>query len=737
MLGRIRCAPGLYQLQQVSEEIKTRECAVDQAFGDVRGILESYLEPDRVTLVARAFRVAKESHEGQYRRSGDPYISHPVAVCRILAEMGMDYQSLMAALLHDVIEDTETTYEELAAQFGNTVADLVDGVSKLTQIEFRSKAEAQAENFQKMTLAMAKDIRVILVKLADRLHNMRTLGPLSYEKRRRIATETLDIYAPIANRLGINTIRVELEDLGFSTLHPMRASYIKKAVEKLRGNHREIISEIKNRLEQELVKRGLNGKIIGREKHLNSIYQKMKTKSKSFHEIMDVYAFRVITETEDDCYRILGAVHHVYKPLPGRFKDYIAMPKANGYQSLHTTLFGMHVNIEIQIRTKDMEELANHGIASHWIYKTHASEALSANQMRVDRWVKGLMQIRENTGDSLEFIEHVKIDLFKDELYVFTPKGKILELPAGATAIDFAYSIHTDIGNACVACRVNKNLYPLSAPLSSGQTVEIITAPGAQPSPAWLSFVVTGRARSSIRHYLKQQKQTESIDLGRQLLKRSLKSFDKKLAEITDQQRLRVAVHNQVDSFEALLEQVGLGNRMAFIIARQLVTEDLADSANLVSVDEPTHDKAFMIKGTEGLVLKFGKCCKPIPGDPIVGVMDSGKGMVIHSETCEKVNRLSTQDGPWIHLKWAKDITDEFSVALRVELERQRGIIAELATAVTKAEGNIEKINVEEQSAKLSVISLVIHVQGRKHLAKVMKRIKALRAVTNITRVKS
>lgn len=724
-------------MQQLGEQVQAQESAVDQAFDEVKSILGGYLEPERVSLVARAYVVAKSSHEGQYRRSGDPYISHPVAVCRILAEMGMDYQSLMAALLHDVIEDTDTTYEELAAQFGDTVADLVDGVSKLTQIEFRSKAEAQAENFQKMTLAMAKDIRVILVKLADRLHNMRTLGPLSYEKRKRIATETLDIYAPIANRLGINTIRVELEDLGFSTLHPMRARYIKKAVDKLRGNHLEIISEIKTRLEEELQSRGLKGVILGREKHLNSIYQKMKMKNKSFHEIMDVYAFRVITETEDDCYRILGAVHRVYKPLPGRFKDYIAMPKANGYQSLHTTLFGMHVNIEIQIRTKDMEELANHGIASHWIYKTHASDALSANQMRVDRWVKGLMQIKENTGDSLEFIEHVKIDLFKDELYVFTPKGKILELPAGATAVDFAYTIHTDIGNACVACRVNKNLYPLSAPLSSGQTVEVITAPGAQPSPAWLAFVVTGRARSSIRHYLKQQKQTESIELGRQLLKRSLRNFERKLSEISEAQRQRVANHNQVGSFDELLEQVGLGSRMAFIIARQLVTDDVTEGAASTVSSQPSPERPFMIKGTEGLVLNFAKCCKPIPGDPIVGCMDSGKGMVIHSESCDKVNHLSTENGELIHLKWAKDITDEFSVALKVELERQRGIIAELATAVIKAEGNIEKISVEEQNAKLSVISLVVHVQGRIHLAKVMKRIRSLRAVTNITRVKN
>ncbi|PID44126.1 MAG: bifunctional GTP diphosphokinase/guanosine-3',5'-bis(diphosphate) 3'-diphosphatase [Proteobacteria bacterium] len=707
----------------------------DQAFSDLSKTLRSYLGEDKIGLISDAYVLAKKAHEGQYRRSGDPYITHPVAVAKILADMGMDYQSIMAAILHDVIEDTEVTYETLASHFGETVADLVDGVSKLTQIEFRTRAEAQAENFQKMTLAMAKDIRVILVKLADRLHNMRTLGPLNFEKRSRIATETLDIYAPIANRLGINAIRVELEDLGFSTLHPMRAKYIKKAVEKLRGNHREIISEIQASIEKKMQERGLKGVILGREKHLNSIYQKMKSKNKSFHEVMDVYAFRVIAESEDDCYRILGAVHSLYKPLPGRFKDYIAMPKANGYQSLHTTLFGMHVNIEIQIRTSDMEDLANNGIASHWIYKTHSSDALSANQMRVDRWVKGLMQIKEHTGDSLEFIEHVKTDLFKDEVYVFTPKGKIMELPAGATAVDFAYAIHTDVGNSCVACRVNKNLYPLSSPLASGQTLEIITAPGARPDPAWLGFVVTGRAKSGIRHFLKQQKQSESVELGEKLLKRSLKSFNKKLSKISEKQRARVAKHNQASSFEGLLAEIGLGNRMAFIIARQLVSDEAKSSGGGALVDQ--NSRALTIKGAEGLVLNFAKCCKPIPGDPIVGLMDSGKGMIIHLETCDRVARSGSLEEQLIYLKWAKDIADEFSVALRVELERQRGIIADLANAVAMADGNIEKINVEEQSAKLSVISLIIHVHGRKHLAKVMKRIRSMRAVTNITRVRN
>ncbi|TNC80926.1 MAG: guanosine-3',5'-bis(diphosphate) 3'-diphosphatase [Oleiphilus sp.] len=693
--------------------------------------LSTYLDQDKIVLVRQAYEKAKTAHEGQYRRSGDPYIVHPVAVANILSELQMDHQTLMAALLHDVIEDTSVTKEELASEFGDSVAELVDGVSKLTQIEFKSKAEAQAHNFQKMTLAMAKDIRVILVKLADRLHNMRTLGPLHHEKRRRIAIETLDIYAPIANRLGINSIRVELEDLGFAALYPMRAKYIKKAVKKLRGNHNQIIEDIQSSLEKCLKDRNIDGKILGREKHLYSIYNKMKYKHKSFHEIMDVYAFRVITHSEEDCYRTLGAVHSAYKPLPFRFKDYIAVPKVNGYQSLHTTLFGKHVNIEIQIRTVEMEELANHGIAAHWQYKGESSLAL-ANQARIDRWLSGLKQMREHADDSMEFIEHVKIDLFPDEIYVFTPKGSILELPAGATAIDFAYAIHTDIGNACVACRINKKLASLSEPLQSGQTVEIITAPGAKPSKAWLNIVVTGKAKSSIRHYLKQHSKEESHALGKTLIERSLAGIKKTWDDISDEHLSKVLKHNQAESFEQLLINVGQGNRMPYIIARQLV----ADEDEVIDADqEVTHAKQqLMIKGTEGLNLSFAKCCHPIPGDPIVGVAAGASGLVIHSEGCTKV-MAKTQNHAKIHLSWVKDITDEFVVELRVELERQRGIIAELASALTRAEANIERIGVVEQNAKMSVVNVVLHVQGRRHLARVIKKVRAIKAVIRLNRV--
>jgi len=698
--------------------------------------LSTYLDTNRINQVRRAYYYAEQAHEGQMRKSGDRYITHPLAVARILAELKLDHQSLMAAMLHDVIEDTGIPKDALSEQFGEDVAELVDGVSKLTQIEFRSRAEAQAENFQKMTLAMARDIRVILVKLADRLHNMRTLGPMPYEKRQRIATETLDIYAPIANRLGMHSICTELEDLGFSSLYPMRARYISKAVSKLRGSHREIIEEIRGKLQEKLEERGLPGRILGREKHLNSIYNKMKFKHKSFHEIMDVYAFRVITDTEDDCYRILGAVHSLYKPLPGRFKDYIAMPKANGYQSLHTTLFGMHVNIEIQIRTEEMEHIANNGIAAHWMYKNEPSNVTSVNQARVDRWVKGLMEMRERADDSLEFIEHVKVDLFPDEIYVFTPKGRIMELPSGATPVDFAYAIHTDIGNAAVACRINRNLGSLSQPLQSGQTVEIITAPGARPNPAWLSFVVTGKARSSIRHVLKTQKRAESLDLGRTLLKKSLKGFGAKLAEISDGQKQAVVNHNQVNSFEDLISDIGLGNRMAYLVARQLVNGAEGAGSSVVEGGRPADRSPVTIRGTEGLLVKFANCCKPIPGDPVVGVMDSGNGMVIHSDTCSRLPEDDEGRARLTHLKWAKDITDEFSVELRVELERQRGVIAELAKAVARADGNIERISVEDQNARFGIVSLVLHVNGRRHLARVMRRIRNIRAVTHINRVR-
>ncbi|MGE8296098.1 MAG: bifunctional GTP diphosphokinase/guanosine-3',5'-bis pyrophosphate 3'-pyrophosphohydrolase [Pseudomonas sp.] len=693
--------------------------------------LSAYLGHDQVNLVRRAYFYAEQAHDGQRRRSGEAYVTHPLAVASILADMHMDHQSLMAAMLHDVIEDTGIAKEALNAQFGETVAELVDGVSKLTQMNFETKAEAQAENFQKMAMAMARDIRVILVKLADRLHNMRTLDAMPHEKSRRIAKETLEIYAPIANRLGMHNMRVEFEDLGFKAMHPMRSERIRAAVRRARGNRKEIVAKIEESIQMCLQREGMEGEVIGREKHLYSIYQKMRGKRKAFNEIMDVYAFRIIVDKVDTCYRVLGAVHNLYKPLPGRFKDYIAIPKANGYQSLHTTLFGMHgVPIEIQIRTREMEEMANNGIAAHWLYKSSDDEAAKGNHARARQWVKGVLELQQRAGNSLEFIESVKIDLFPDEVYVFTPKGRIMELPKGSTAVDFAYAVHTDVGNTCIACRINRRLAPLSQALESGSTVEIVTAPGARPNPAWLNFVVTGKARTHIRHALKQQRRSESISLGERLLNKVLASFDTHLEKIPPERVQAVLGEYRQEVIEDLLEDIGLGNRMAYVVARRLLAESGEETL-------PSSEGPLAIRGTEGLVMSYAKCCTPIPGDPIVGYLSAGKGMVVHMESCRNIADIRHNPEKCIQLNWAKDVTGEFNVELRVELEHQRGLIALLASSVNAADGNIEKISMDERDGRISVVQLVVSVHDRVHLARVIKKLRALKGVMRITRVRA
>ena len=692
--------------------------------------LSTYLGPDQVNLVRRAYFYAEQAHDGQRRRSGEAYVTHPLAVANILADMHMDHQSLMAAMLHDVIEDTGIPKEALVAQFGETVAELVDGVSKLTQMNFETKAEAQAENFQKMAMAMARYIRVILVKLADRLHNMRTLEVLAGEKRRRIAKETLEIYAPIANRLGMHSMRVEFEDLGFKAMHPMRSERIRAAVRRARGNRNEIVEKIEQSLIHCLARDGLEGEVMGREKHLFSIYKKMRGKRKAFNEIMDVYAFRIVVDKVDTCYRVLGAVHSLYKPLPGRFKDYIAIPKANGYQSLHTTLFGMHgVPIEIQIRTREMEEMANNGIAAHWLYKSDENDVPKGTHARARQWVKGVLELQQRAGNSLEFIESVKIDLFPDEVYVFTPKGRIMELPKGSTAVDFAYAVHTDVGNTCIACRVNRRLAPLSQALESGSTVEIVTAPGARPNPAWLNFVVTGKARTHIRHALKLQRRSESISLGERLLNKALTGFETSLDKISAERIRQVLAEYHVEFIEDLLEDIGLGNRMAYVIARRLLASD--------GEQAPSAEGPLAIRGTEGLVLSYAKCCTPIPGDPIVGHLSAGKGMVVHLDTCRNIAEFRHNPDKCIQLSWAKDVTGEFNVELRIELEHQRGLIALLAGSVNAADGNIEKIGMDERDGRVSVVQLVVSVHDRVHLARVIKKLRAIKGVTRITRLRA
>ena len=695
--------------------------------------VSEYLEPPQVNFVKRAYFYAEQAHDGQMRRSGEPYVTHPLAVADILADMHLDHQSLMAAMLHDVIEDTGISREALEEQFGESVAYLVDGVSKLTQIEFGSRAEKQAENFQKMALAMAKDIRVILVKLADRLHNMRTLGVLHADKRRRIAKETLEIYAPISNRLGMNNMRIEFEDLGFAALYPMRSRRIKAAVKKSRGNRTEIVEKIQQAITDALKEENIEGRVIGREKHLYSIYQKMLVKRKSFANIMDVYAFRIVLQSVDDCYRVLGIIHNLYKPVAGQFKDYIAVPKANGYQSLHTVLFGMHgVPIEVQVRTEEMNEMANKGIAAHWLYKSKNGADPNDSQERARQWVKGLLELQQSAGNSLEFIENVKIDLFPDEIYVFTPKGNILELPAGATPVDFAYAVHTDVGNTCVACRINRRLRPLSEPLQSGNTVSIITASGAQPNPAWLNFVISGKARSAIRHYLKNQRHSESIALGKRLLNKALMSIDSKYEDIGDDQKEDFVRENDETSFDHVLEDIGLGNRLAYSVAKRLLP-DFTEPKEETSSDRTP----LIIEDAEGMMISFAKCCYPLPGDPIACHMSTGRGIVVHRDDCKNLAEFEDNPEKFLPVNWSQNVEGEFLVELHLELENKRGIVAILASKIADQHSNIEKISLEERDAKVSIAHVLLYVTSRVHLANIMRRVKTVKAVTKITRAKN
>lgn len=694
--------------------------------------LSSYLESPQINLVKRAYFYAEQAHDGQRRRSGEAYITHPLAVADILAQMHMDHQSLMAAMLHDVIEDTDISKKAIAKQFGDSVADLVDGVSKLTQFEFESHAEKQAENFQKMALAMANDLRVILVKLADRLHNMRTLGAMPSDKKRRIAKETLEIYAPIAHRLGMNDMRMEFEDRGFYAMYPLRATRLQAALKTARGNRKELVEQIQASLEKRLTREDLTAVVIGREKHLFSIYEKMRSKKKFFKEIMDVYAFRIVVDSVDTCYRVLGVVHNLYKPVAGEFKDYIAIPKANGYQSLHTVLVGMHgVPIEVQIRTKEMDEMANNGIAAHFLYKSNSDEGVNSSHNRARQWVQGLLEMQRRAGDSLEFIENVKIDLFPDEVYVFTPKGKIVELPHGATAVDFAYAVHTDIGNACVACRINGRLAPLSQPLHSGQKITIITAQGAQPNPNWLNFAVSGKARSSIRHYLKNQRHHQSVTLGRRMLGRALADIHLDIDHLEAEQQQKLLQHTQMESMEDLLEDIGLGNRIAYAVAK-LLKPDSEVKTKGGSIYSP-----LTIDSSEGMLITFARCCRPIPGDPIIGHISSGKGLVIHQDGCRNIAEIRHNPEKISHVNWAPTVSGEFLVDVRVEVESERGIIATLATRVTEQGGSIEHINVQERDAHNSVIHLCIGVHNRVHLATILRRIRNMSFVIRIGRSKN
>jgi len=699
------------------------------ALNELKLNLAGYLKPADLSRIEEAYRFSDAAHQGQFRKSGEPYISHPIAVAEILSEWQLDPQTLMAALLHDVVEDTKVSKDDISERFGPAVAELVDGVSKLDKIEFQSQKDAQAENFRKMMLAMARDVRVILIKLADRLHNMRTLDAVGMHKRHRIARETIEIYAPIASRLGLDSLYRELQELSFKHLYPLRYRTIAKAVKAARGNRREVVNKILEAITKKLADEGIEASITGREKGIYSIYKKMLEKSLSFSEVLDIYGFRVVVKDVPSCYLALGALHSLYKPVPGKFKDYIAIPKANGYQSLHTALIGpFGTPVEVQIRSREMHHIAETGVASHWLYKEEEA-ATSEVQRRTHNWLQSLVEIQSASGDSAEFLEHVKVDLFPDEVYVFTPAGKIMSLPRGATPVDFAYAVHTDIGNRCVAAKVNYELAPLRTELRNGDRVEIITAAHAHPNPAWLSYVKTGKARSQIRHFLKTVQFEESVSLGERLLNQTLRSLDADLADIASEQWERLVRESGAKSREEVLADIGLGKRLAAIVARQLLalTDQTADTKPAGSI---------VIRGSEGIAVQFGKCCRPIPGDPIMGFIKKGQGLVVHTTDCPVAAKSRTDPDKWLDVEWEADPSKLFDVCVRVVAANQRGVLAKVAAAIAEAGSNIDNVSMDEERGLYTTMLFTIQVRNRLHLARVMKAVRRVHDVVRLSRVK-
>jgi RelA/SpoT family (p)ppGpp synthetase len=692
-----------------------------------------YLKPTDVARVAEAYRFSGAAHAGQTRQSGEPYISHPLAVAEILAGWHLDGQALQAALLHDVMEDTSVTKAEISDTFGKPVADLVDGVSKLDKIEFQSAEDAQAENFRKMLLAMARDVRVILIKLADRLHNMRTLAAVAPVKRRRVARETMEIYAPIANRLGLNELFHELQELAFAHMHPMRYRVLAKATRAARGNRREVVGKIEAAIKAKLADAGVAAMVTGREKHIYSIYRKMIEKHLSFSEVHDIYGIRVVVKGGPTCYLALGALHGLYKPVPGKFKDYIAIPKANGYQSLHTALIGPYgVPLEVQIRTEEMHRLAEAGVASHWMYKSDA-DSLSELQKKTHQWLQSLLEIQSQSGDSQEFLEHVKVDLFPDEVYVFTPKGRILSLPRGATAVDFAYAVHTDIGNKCVAAKVNGELVPLRTELRNGDRIEVITTGYAKPNPAWLQYVRTGKARSNIRHFLKTMQYDESAALGERLLEQALKAAGHSAAEIDAAGWDRAVRDSGAHSKQEVLADIGLGRRLPAVLARRLLRKTEREEAK----SGPTKSASIVIRGTEGMAVQLANCCRPIPGDEIVGSMKKGQGLVVHAADCKQaVRSRRIEPEQWLDVEWDRKTSRLFHTALRVTVTNQRGVLAKVASEIAQAGSNIDSISMEEDRALFTPMLFVLEVANRQHLARVMRALRRLPEVEKLVRVR-
>lgn len=695
-------------------------------FESLNTIIQRYLPADKIELVKKAFIIARDAHEGQTRSSGEPYITHPVAVASIIAEMKLDHEAIMAALLHDVIEDTPYTQEQLAAEFGESVAEIVEGVSKLDKLKFRTRQEAEVANFRKMILAMTQDIRVVLIKLADRTHNMRTLSALRPDKRRRIAKETLEIYSPLAHRLGIEHIKNELEDLGFEAMYPYRYKVLRKAIEGARGHRKELIQRISDEIKGRLDEVGIKARVYGREKHLYSIYQKMRLKDQHFHSILDIYAFRTVVESVDHCYRVLGQMHALYKPRPQRVKDYIAVPKANGYQSLHTSMIGPHgVPVEVQIRTEDMDQMAEMGVAAHWRYKEQQLQDHTTVQVRAQRWLKSLAELQQNAGSSLEFIENVKSDLFPDEIYVFSPKGRIVELPANATAVDFAYAVHTDIGDHCVGAIVDRKPYPLSQPLQSGQTIEIQTDLTKRPNASWLNFVVTSKARSKIRQTLKYQQRDESIALGKRQLQAVLKvqNFDKLDPVIVE----NLLSELKLNSFEDLLSEIGLGNHISSVIAQRLLGKPLEIDTD----GDPTNNQPLSIHGVENGLISFARCCFPIPGDEIIAHISTGKGLTVHNISCGNVRNYSIDPSHYLSVTWevAKDKVVEFETEIWVDILNQQGVLANLTSAIATMNSNILNIHSEARDGGMSQIKLQITVVDREQLNTILRRLQSINGV--------
>jgi GTP diphosphokinase / guanosine-3',5'-bis(diphosphate) 3'-diphosphatase len=688
--------------------------------------LESYLPDEQVARVLEAYEFGAAAHQGQTRKSGEPYITHPVAVAQELGEMHLDSEAICAAILHDVVEDTEASLEQIREQFGEEVALIVDGVSKLDQIQFRSRAEAQAESFRKMMLAMIEDIRVILVKLSDRLHNMQTLGAMPAAKKKRIARETLDIYAPIANRLGINRLKVQLEDLGFKHLHPFRYRVLDNALKKSKGSQRQIVKRISEQFEKAMKEDGISGEVIGREKHLYSIYKKMAEKKRVLSDVVDVYGFRIIVDDVTTCYQTLGLVHQLYKPMPGRFKDYIAIPRINGYQSLHTTLFGPKgLPLEVQIRTRHMDRVAESGVASHWVYK--ADEKSDATpQRRAREWLANLAELQQS-GTSEEFLESVKVDLFPDKIYVFTPKGDIMPLPKGATTVDFAYAVHTDIGDRTVAAKINRGLVPLRTPLQNGQTVEIITSRGAKPNPNWLTFVRSAKARTAIRNHMKNLRSAESVDLGKRLLDKSLKDLGSSLRKVGKVRMAEALDELGLNNTSELFEQLGLGERLAPLTARFLAGAD-EDGENEGDI------ASLVIAGTEGMVVSYAKCCYPLPGDDVMGYLTAGRGVVIHRNTCGNLSNFRKQPEKWIAVSWEGKIDRDFHCLIQCETRNRTGVLAEVAATIADSGSNIEQVEVISRHEDVSVLTFLLQIHDRIHLAQIMRNVRKMPNVIRVSR---